>query len=191
MKKGTSIFLSICAGIAIVFGICGCLYGFNSKVHDWVNNQVGKGATTDSGLKISADPASAELKRVLVSDVPTANFVVTVEKDGKESIDSKIVLDVDNSKAGGSNIVVTADKAHTKVETDAASQFAGTYYLSGVTVTVTTSQEDLTKWSGYSLINFYLVANEKVSASFKVTYTLVKAADTSTSSSVASSSAAA
>lgn len=179
MKKGTSIFLSICAGVAIVFGICGCLYGFNSKVHDWVNAQVGKTQDTTDSITLSLEPAWAELKRTVVADSPTASFVITAKKGDKEVADAHLVYDVDNSKAGASNIVISADKAHTAVDDDPASQFAGTYYLSGVTMTITTAQEDLTKWTGYSTINFYLETNEAVSASFKVTYTLEKVVVTS------------
>jgi hypothetical protein len=198
MKKGTSIFLSICAGVAIVFGICGCLYGFNSKVHDWVNAQVGKTQDTTDSITLSLEPSWAELKRTVVADSPTASFVITAKKGDKEVADAHLVYDVDNSKAGASNIVISADKAHTAVDDDPASQFAGTYYLSGVTMTITTAQEDLTKWTGYSTINFYLETNEAVSASFKVTYTLEKVVVTSsgdtstpTSSTPASSTSAA
>jgi hypothetical protein len=139
MKKGTSIFLSICAGVAIVFGICGCLYGFNSKVHDWVNAQVGKTQDTTDSITLSLEPSWAELKRTVVADSPTASFVITAKKGDKEVADAHLVYDVDNSKAGASNIVISADKAHTAVDDDPASQFAGTYYLSGVTMTISPS----------------------------------------------------
>ena len=42
MKKGLKITLGAVAGCMLFAAVCGCLYGFNSSVRNWVDNAVGK-----------------------------------------------------------------------------------------------------------------------------------------------------
>ena len=48
MKKGVKIFLSILGGFAVVTAICGALYGFDKRVHDWFTGSSAESHTSYS-----------------------------------------------------------------------------------------------------------------------------------------------
>lgn len=194
MKKGTTVALSIGAGVAVIFGVLGCLYGFNKNVHSWVDSKIHHDTTDSTAVKsaysISVTPSEKTLEREKAEDLPSAVFIVKVLKYGNETTDKRFDYNVDAAKEGFSEKYTLAfDKEHIKEETDAASQLAGYSYGTGATLTLTYPAIDTAKWSGYTTIHFYLLGETTVTADLKITYAVKKAA--ATTSSAATSSAAA
>ena len=193
MKKGTTVALSIGAGVAVIFGVLGCLYGFNKNVHSWVDSKIHPDSTTTTTTKsaysISVTPSEKTLERETSADLPSTVFVVKALKYGNETVDKRFDYNVDASKEGFTEKYTLAfDKDHIKEETNAASQLAGYSYGTGATLTLTYPAIDTAKWSGYTTIHFYLLGETSVTADLKITYAVKAAAATS---SAATSSAAA
>lgn len=193
MKKGASIALSIGTGVTVLFGVFGMLYGFNKNVHTWVDKQLGRDDTSNK-IQIKLDKTTAELKRSSIADLPNVSFTADVVKGTVSYPDARLRLEVDRSHAGSAaNSDISADTAHTKIDTDPASSFAGTYYIPGVTFTVTAGStlDDLKNWTGYSIYRVYLESDDKVKAEFVVNYVAVDSTTpASTSTTPATSSAA-
>ena len=70
MKKGLKITIGAIAGCMLFATVCGCLYGFNSSVRNWVDNAVGKviknvpeeykNVLVESKLELTADQIKAQ-----------------------------------------------------------------------------------------------------------------------------------
>jgi len=187
MKKGTTVALSIGTGVAVIFGVFGCLYGFNKNVHSWVDGQIHKDSTTsttvNSAYSISVTPAEKTVERTLTADLPTAEFTIKVLKYGNEVTDKRFNFEIDHTKEGFTETFTCAiDSAHIKEETNIASQLAGYSYGSGATMTLTYPAIDTAKWTGYSTIHLYLIDADNIAKDLKVTYAVKTAASTATSS---------
>ena len=184
MKKGTTVCLSIGAGAAVIFGVLGCLYGFNKNVHSWVDAKIHpdstSSATVKSAYSIIVTPSEKTLERKIANELPSAAFVVKVLKYGNETTDKRFDYNVDASKEGFSEKYTLAfDKDHIKEETDSASQLAGYSYGTGATLTLTYPAIDTAKWSGYTTVHFYLLGETTVTTDLKITYAVKAAAATS------------
>lgn len=188
MKKGTSIFLSIAGGVAVVFGVFGCLYGFNKNVHNWVDGFAHKDNNTSSvstsqatgAFSLTVTPAAFSAERAAKEDTFAPTFVVKVLKYGVEATDKNFDYDIDTSKAVNDGAyTMRFDSDHIVENTDAANQVNGYSYKSGATLTFTLAAASMDKWSGSYTVHFYQVGQPNVKQDLKISLTLKTAAASS------------
>ena len=92
MKKGLSIGLGIGAGVCVLFGVCGCLYGFDARVRSWFNKETGISTTTEDlgaykdvklGLdEIKGSEDSDSTGKQVYSDMASPGFIRSIAITG-------------------------------------------------------------------------------------------------------------